>query len=149
MMKLIMIKFINILGLVILGLFVFVSTTEAKVLPRYKTAGKAVSKSYAAPVGISVSARFRGDRQALNVYFNNLKNATDVSYTLTYETNGKAEGAGGSVDVSAGNATRELLFGTCSSGVCRYHTGITGMKLEVVSQLLSGKKSVKRFRIKV
>lgn len=123
---------------------------EAKVLPRFSS-GKTVSKSVKSAVsGISVSPRLRADRKALNVYFSGLSRANSVSYTLIYTTNGKDEGVGGSIDSSVGDAaTRELFFGTCSSGVCRNHTNITNMRLEVTSDLTNGKKTLKRFRIKV
>lgn len=129
-------------------LFVSIPSAEAKVLPQAKSqkaTGKAVTSS-----SITVSPRLRADRKALLVSFGNLQNATSVSYTLTYTHDGQEEGAGGSVNPADGNtASRELLFGTCSSGVCRYHSGISNMKFEVTAQLKSGKKIVKRYRIRV
>lgn len=119
---------------------------EAKVLPRFRGAG--AGKTYRSGVGVSV--HLRADRLALVVNFSNLAKARSVSYTLSYLTNGKAEGAGGSIDASAGNsASRELLFGTCSAGVCRYHTGLSNMKLEVMTELVSGKKTLRRFRVRI
>lgn len=137
-----------IFPLIILALFILLpEIASAKVLPRYaKSSGKTVKRNAASSVpGISVSAKLKGDKSALNVSFSNLQNARQVSYTFMYQTDGKDEGVSGSIDASSGNTTRELLFGTCSSGVCRYHTNITNMRLEVVSELLSGKKTVKRF----
>lgn len=100
--------------------------------------------------GIGVSVRLRGDKKALLVSFSNLQNATAVSYILTYQTRGQQEGAGGSVRPSEGNtATRELLFGTCSKNVCTYHPSIANMKFEVTTELKSGKKSIKRYKIRV
>lgn len=121
------------------------TSVEARVLPRYRSGGgRAVGSS------VGASAYLRADRLALIVNFSNLSRARNVNYTLSYQTNGKDEGIGGSVDISAGNTTsRELLFGTCSSGVCRYHTGLSNMKLEIISELTSGKKTLKRFRIRV
>lgn len=130
------------------GVLLASPVNAAKLLPRFKTGGKVVKKGVAS--GIAVSARLRTDRKALNVYFNNLKAAQSVSYTLIYQTNGRDEGVRGSIDSSSGNSgQRELLFGTCSAGVCRYHTNIANMRLEVVSELVSGKKLLKRFRIRV
>lgn len=111
-----------------------------------KTAGKIITKG----VSITVSPKLRKDRQALLVSFGNLPKALSVSYILTYTQNGQQEGAGGSVNPSEGNtATRELLFGTCSSGVCRLHNGISNMRFEVTAQLKSGKTVIKRYRIRV
>jgi hypothetical protein len=135
--------------ILVLTITVFLSgapIAEARILPRF---GKATTRATSSFKGVSVSARLRADRKALLVTFGGLQNATGVTYTLTYQTDGKEEGISGSVDSSVNSVTRELLFGTCSAGVCRYHSNITNMKLEVVSNLTSGKKSIRRFRIKV
>ena len=121
----------------------------AKKLPQSKSSSKTVVKK-SQGAGISVTPKLRSDRQALNVYFGNLQNAKSVSYMLIYKTNGQEEGAGGSVNPSEGNtASRELLFGTCSKNVCRYHPNITNMSFEVTAQLTSGKKLIKRYKIKI
>lgn len=121
----------------------------AKVLPQAKGATK---QTTVRPAGnnVTVSARLRRDKHALNIYFSNVQKATGVSYTLTYQTQDKQEGAGGSIRENEGNtASRELLFGTCSKNVCTYHANITNMKLEVTGQLKNGKTFTKRFKIKV
>ena len=97
----------------------------------------------------SVSPKLRKDRKALVVYFNNLQTTKSVSYMLIYKTNGQEEGAGGSVKPSERNATRELLFGTCSKNVCRYHPNLSNMSFEVKAQLKSGKNLIKRYKIKI
>lgn len=87
---------------------------------------------------------------ALIVNFNNLQKARQVFYTLSYQSDGVDQGVAGTIDASMGNnLTRELLFGTCSSGVCRYHQNLADMKLEVTSELASGKKTLKRFRVRI
>jgi len=131
-------------------LTLFLSNTKAcsaKLLPRYQKTAKTVSTVSS---GIIVTASLRGDRRALNVYFNNLSKAKNVSYTLIYQSSGVDKGVSGSIDLSIGNSTsRELVFGTASSGVYHYDTGITGARLEIVTGLQSGKKTLKKFRIKV
>jgi len=131
----------------LLTLFFAISalSVEAKVLPRFSS--KSTGLTYVS--GIGVSARLRADRRALNVYFSNLQKANSVMYTLIYETNGKQEGASGTIDISSSNASRELLFGTCSSGDCTYHQNITNMKLEVLTELTNGKKTMKRFKVRI
>lgn len=100
--------------------------------------------------GINVSPRLRADRRALVVYFSNLQNAKNVSYSLTYQTSTQQEGAIGSLKLDGSSTTsQELLFGTCSKNVCRYHTGINNVKLEVSYSTKSGKKYLKRYKIKV
>lgn len=134
--------------------FLFSSYNETvhagKILPQSKVSKKAITPQKTSTKGISVSPKLRNDRKALLIYFNNLQNATNVSYMLIYKTNGQEEGAGGSVNPAQGNtATRELLFGTCSKNVCRYHQNITNMKLEVTAELKSGKKLIKRYKIRI
>ncbi len=121
---------------------------SAKVLPQAHTtgSGKTVAPKSTTTSKTMVTAKLRGDRKALLVYFGNLQNATNVSYTLIYNTQGRQEGAGGSIRQEEGNTTtRELLFGTCSKNVCTYHSNITNMKLEVTGQLTSGKSFTRRF----
>jgi len=135
-------------------IFLFSFYTEAihagKRLPQSKVSKKAITPQKSSTKGISVSPKLRSDRKALIVYFGNLQNAENVSYMLIYKTNGQEEGAGGSVRPAQGTtATRELLFGTCSKNVCRYHANISNMKLEVTAKLKSGKTLLKRYKIRV
>lgn len=125
-----------------------VKDCQAKALPRYRKAVQIAPNTTSA--GITTTASLRGDRQAVNVFFSNLSKAKSVSYTLTYQAQGVDKGVSGSIDLSVGNSTsRELVFGTASSGVYHYDTGIANAKLEIVSELLTGKKTLRRFRIKV
>ncbi|MFA5770742.1 MAG: hypothetical protein WC894_04590 [Patescibacteria group bacterium] len=141
----------KIILLMVIGLvFVFSGVVEAKVLPRFKgssaSAGKKSAVSYS---GLVISPKIRSDRQALVVTFSNLQKVKNITYTLMYQTNGEDQGVNGSLDSSSGSSvTRELLFGTCSD-VCRYHSNISNMKLEVVSLLPNGKQTMKRYRIKI
>lgn len=138
------------LALIIFILFLgFAPVSYAKVLPRFATKSNSNAKAVKASTSISVSPKLRSDRKALTVYFSNLQAARQVTYTLMYQTNGKEEGVSGSISGSVGNTSRELLFGTCSSGVCRYHTGITNMRLEILTELTSGKKTLKKYKIKL
>lgn len=128
----------------------FFGNVDAKVLPQ--AVGKSTfspKKTVGVATSVSVSPRFRADRKALNVSFGGLTNANSVSYTLTYSQNGQQEGAGGNITPDKASATRELLFGTCSGNVCKYHSNIKNMKLEVVIKLKSGKVVKKKFKINV
>lgn len=133
--------------LTILTLFFFTNTAHAKTLPQAKKASSKVTTVKSA--GIFVTPRIRADRKAVTVYFSNLQNAKNVSYALTYNTAQQQEGAMGALNLNSSNQPQELLFGTCSKNVCRYHTGIKDAKLEVSYALKSGKKYLKRYRIKV
>lgn len=141
-----------IFSLILITTFLFVTTAEAKVLPQAKT-GKQKSVSTAKNVkasGIGIVPKLRSDRRALMVNFSSLQNAAAVSYLLTYKTSIQDEGVMGGLNLNrASNQTSELLFGTCSKNVCRYHTGIKDAKLEISYTLKSGKKYLKKYKIKV
>lgn len=140
----------SVLFLTIISLFLFAQTAEAKVLPQaVKSVPKSVVKS-SSSAGLNITPRLRSDRKALIVYFSNLQNAKSVSYSLTYDTSTQPEGAIGSISTTGpSNINQELLFGTCSKNVCRYHAGVNNAKLEVTYSTKSGKKYIKRYRIKV
>lgn len=142
---------IQLILLLFLSLFFFSKTIEAKVLPQARNLQSSGSVPKTAVVaGISVSPKLRGDRRALIVNFGNLQNASAVSYSLTYKTSTQDEGAMGSLPLGgSSSSSNELLFGTCSKNVCRYHTGIHGAKLEVSYTTKTGKKYLKRYKIKV
>ncbi|MDO8503397.1 MAG: hypothetical protein Q7S60_01775 [bacterium] len=100
--------------------------------------------------GVGVSVKFANYKRAISATFTNLGIASSVTYQLTYTQNGINEGAGGSIsDLSSGTTTRQLLFGTCSKGVCRYHTGIKNAKFVVTTTLKDGRKTIKTFKLKV
>lgn len=131
-----------------LSLLISQVVDAAGVLPRFRRSGGTAAKGTYS--GVLASPRLRSDRKALLVTFNNLQKVKNVTYTLMYQTDGKDEGVSGSIDSSAGNSlSRELLFGTCSSGVCRYHANISNMKLEILTELPSGKRLIKRFRVRI
>lgn len=140
----------TVLILLVFYSFIFVSDTKAKLLPQAGKVGKSQTVKKVIGVGITVSPRFRTDRRAVIVNFGNLQNVSNVSYTLTYTQNGQEEGAIGTLNLgSSQTASQELLFGTCSKNVCRYHTNITNAKLEVLYTTKAGKKFVKRYRLKI
>ena len=128
--------------------FLLPKNTEAKVLPQAKKATRTAVKSSGTTIG--VSPKLRSDKKALIINFSNLQNASSVSYLLTYKQGGQQEGAGGTLNLSGGSTqSAELLFGTCSKNVCRYHTNITDARLEVSYTNKSGKKYLKRYKIKI
>lgn len=136
--------------IIFLTAFVFIKTAEAKVLPQ---SAKAVTKQTSVKstsTNIGVYPRLRADRRALIVNFSNLQNAKSVSYMLIYTQTGQEEAAMGALNlIGQSNATVELLFGTCSKNVCRYHQNISNARLEVSYTSKSGKKYLKKFKIRV
>lgn len=143
-------KKITVFIVSIFFLFLFTETVQAKVLPQSAKQTKVTVGKGTLGAGISVSPRLRADRKALNVRFSNLQNATSVSYQLIYKTSTQDEGAMGGLNLKGSSSQSvELLFGTCSKNVCRYHTGIHDARLEVSYTSKSGKKYLKKYKIKI
>lgn len=124
---------------------------EAKrKLPSAASKVGTIAKKAATPgKGITTKVKFRSDRKGIVATFSNLDVASKVAYSLTYTQKRVQEGAGGSLTDLSGTQTRELLFATCSHGVCRYHTGIKNARFVVTTTLKNGKKISKGFRLKV
>jgi len=98
--------------------------------------------------GVHARVRFRPDRQGLLIDFSNFANLESVSYELVYNAGGLPQGIGGAVAIGD-TATKNLFFGTCSSGVCTPHRSITNARLSIRSILKDGTVILKPFRIKV
>lgn len=137
--------------LIFVTLFIFTGDAQAKVLPQAgKSASAKTSAVKSAGSTIGVYPRLRADRKALTVNFTNLQNAKNVSYLLIYETSVQQEAAGGALVLGGkANDSAELLFGTCSAGVCRLHNGIKNARFEISYTSVTGKKYLKKFKIRV
>lgn len=138
---------LTLVSLLLLSSFTYALAARKlpRVAPRTATTSKVLPTK-----GVTVKVRFRADRRAIIASFTNLSVASSVSYTLTYDSNGSTQGAGGSITPGTVEPIeRELIFGTCSHGVCRYDTGIKNAKLVVITTLKSGKKISKSFKLKI
>ncbi len=99
--------------------------------------------------GIPAQVSYRPDRLGINLSFRNFNGLESVSYSFTYNTNGITQGAGGKV-TAANDPTeaRELLFGTCSRGACRYHYNLSDARLTLTARYTNGRIATKSYRIK-
>lgn len=138
--------------LIIIGIFTWPLFHEPspvsgkkKITRRSVTTRQTTTNTSNKPV---IRPKLRGDRKALIVNFSNLSSASSVTYELSYTTEGIPQGVMGSLMPDSPTTQREVLFGTCSKNVCRYHRNIKGMKLQVTSQLTSGAKIRKTFSIR-
>jgi len=139
---------ISILLLLIAFFTVYKNIYAKRLLPRAAYFQQAATG--AKTRGITTLVSFRPDRLAIEVTFSNLSIASSVSYYLTYFSNGQEQAVMGSLDTTLSDPQqRELLFGTCSHGVCRYDTGITNAHFVVTTTLKNGAKIVHGFRLKV
>ena len=140
-------------------LFLILSLALAYLIPiNQKTyaAKKFTPKGTSTSVRRSVSGsslpsqvRYRPDRNGVLLSFLNFNGISQVNYTFTYLTNGNPQGAGGTI-TAANNPTtqRELLFGTCSTGVCTYHYNLSNAVLTLTAKKSNGTTITKRYRIK-
>lgn len=141
MKKIFSIVFISLLSLIFLGL------TPNQILAK-KRIGSG-TKSAGVSGGITVSPKLRKDRKALEVSFSSINNAFSSNYELTYLADGIEQGVYGTVSPKPGETftSRELLFGTCSHGVCRYHQNLKNMRFTVTTNLRNGKKTIRKYRV--
>lgn len=103
-----------------------------------------------APASVTVSTSLMRYKRGINVYFKNLHLARSVSYTLSYTSQGEPRGVVGTIDPKKKySLSRQFLFGTCSSGVCRIDKDVKNVVLEVVTTFKNGKSSAKKYKIKV
>src|SRR5260221_9519801 len=120
-----------------------------RLLPFLTAPSVTKSSASSATKGVPVSVRFRGDRLAIIATFSNINSFTSVSYTLSYLSRGIPQGVVGTIYNTDPNQTKEILFGTCSNGICRYDTGITNARFTVTTTLNSGLKVRKSFVLNV
>ena len=131
-------------------LLLFYSFTLNEVLAKKKIVRRQASGAVTTGERLVIKPKLRSDHRALIINFSNLGVVSSFSYTLEYTSTGIPQGVSGTVTPAGEQSTqRELLFGTCSKNVCRYHTGISGMKFIVTSTLKSGIKVRKTFRVRV
>lgn len=115
-----------------------------KFVPK-KSAGKATVPKGSIPAIV----KYRGDKLGILFSFANFNSIDSVNYSFTYNTNGNPQGAGGTIrTANSPTAERELLFGTCSTSVCTYHSGLTNARLVLTAKMTNGNTVNKSYRIK-
>jgi len=117
--------------------------------PRGTTSTATLPQSVSTSRGVKTSVKFRADRHGLLINFSGFENITSVTYNLSYTSGGVSQGVTGTITPESAGQQRELLFGTCSSGVCRYHSNIQNCRLVIDSKLKSGATVRKPYRIKI
>ncbi len=136
--------------LTIAFLFLFSLASPAYSLRKRtrKPRGGSGPKVSSASRGAKAFVRFRPDRQGLLISISNFNNVQLVSYEALYTANGLPQGVGGVINIGD-SETKNLYFGTCSSGVCTPHQNITNARLSIRSTLQDGTIVLKPFRIKI
>lgn len=97
---------------------------------------------------VIISPVLAKSNKSVSVYFANLQKVSSIQYELSYLTNGKPEGAGGTINTKKKySLSRTLLFGTCSAGVCRYHSKLRKATLTVIITFTNGTTVTKKFKL--
>lgn len=119
------------------------------VLSLFFTTG-ALAKAKLKKVNLVISPNVAKNKRSVSLYLANLQKTISVTYSLSYVTDGKSEGAGGTIKTKGKySLSRNLLFGTCSNKVCRYHKKIKNAQLTVVVTYLDGTSITKTFKLRV
>ncbi len=135
--------------LIILTIFFSIILSTPTVFAAKKFIPKKSSVGYKSVGGIPAVVSYRPDHLGLNLSFSNFNGLESVSYSFTYKTNGIAQGIGGTVTANNNpTAARELLFGTCSRGTCRYQYNLSNARLVLTSKYTNGRTISKSYRIK-
>lgn len=133
-------------------LVLFLTSTSGvyakRLLPYLRTANRAPVAA-ATTRGVTSSVKFRGDRRAIIAVFNNINAFQSISYILTYSGNGIPQGVTGNITPGDNTTTREIIFGTCSNGICRYDRNITNAKFIITTTLNNGTRIRKTYVLKV
>lgn len=122
----------------------------ASTLAAKKFVPKKKSTTISSPKSrIPAAVKYRPDRLGIYLSFSHFKGLASINYSFTYNAEGIPQGAGGTVTANNNpTAQRELLFGTCSGGACRFHNNVSGARLTLTARFTSGKTARKTYRIK-
>lgn len=139
-------KFISsIILLTIIFISVPYDVSAAKKFLPQKTATRAIISKGSIPSLV----KYRTDRLGILLSFTSFNGIDSVNYSFTYNSNNGPQGAGGTIR-STNNPTsqRELLFGTCSTSVCTYHSGLSNARLVLTAKMTNGRTVTKTYKIK-
>ena len=108
--------------LVIIGFFMFGQGEAANTEDKKTVFGEPAE--VIPTVDSSVKATIEGSKDGVITISGIPKGTTEIEYELSYSTKtGSIEGVFGSIEIKGeSKVTEEITFGTCSSGVCRYHS---------------------------
>jgi len=78
---------------------------------------------------------FQKNKAAVGFLVSNFSDYQQLTYIISYQTNGKSEGITGNIALNGTSEVKreDLILGTCSSGgTCIYHSGITSIDLTII-----------------
>lgn len=129
-------KYIIPAAIILAGLIFFISTKRAS-----DTApGEQIPKRRVEPINkLAIKDRPfviltpRADGREVTLLIDNVTNATSAEYELEYQAESLIQGVFGTIDLTEEPQpiSKDLLFGSCSKGKCRFDEGVTGGSLTI------------------
>lgn len=123
-----------VVALIALGAWFFLGNKSAKKTPVAMDDTQQVLTLSPDAIGLIIA--FRDDTKAMKFTVGNASGINSIEYQISYTKNLKGqnvpEGLIGTVNMNPGDATAGIgyrEFGTCSSGICRYDTVVSPIKL--------------------
>ncbi|HEX9008593.1 MAG TPA: hypothetical protein VF837_05020 [Patescibacteria group bacterium] len=139
-------KFITYLSIFLFVSIAFLSFNDPALAAKKRAWNKASSSS-SLYSPFSVSAKFTGWKQYLNLSFRGLGNTKGVSYNVIYSSNGIDQALGG-INANEKSTSRSVFLGTCSHGACTAHKNISNMRLMITYQTLDGQNITKNYKVR-
>jgi len=129
--------------------FVYLSFGTTPILAAKKRVwGKTVVTTTTRNNPLAISARLTGWKQYLSLSFRGVASTKEISYELSYDSNGIGQQAGGMVNVADGNVTKNLFLGTCSHNACVSHKNVSNVRLKVAYLTTGGQNITKNYKVK-
>lgn len=126
----------------------FFLTPTPTLATKKRVWGKTITTPTARSSQLSVTAKFTGWKQYLNVNFKGLNNTKGVTYELIYASNGLDQGGGGRIEANTNAVSRNIFLGSCSHAVCTPHKNISNVRLTINYLSTSGQNITKSYRVK-
>jgi hypothetical protein len=129
-------KYIIPVAIVLAGIFFFVSTKKTTdTVPGEGLSGRKVEPINKLPIKDRpyVTLTPRADGREVTLMIDNVFGATSAEYELEYQAESLIQGVFGTINLTEDQppVSKDLLFGSCSRGKCRFDEGVTGGSLTI------------------
>jgi len=128
-------KYVIPAAIVLAGIIFFVSAKKNKQAPEEGIPQRRVEQinKLAIKDRPFVTLTPRADGREVTLIIDNVTNATSAEYELEYQAESLIQGVFGTIDFTEDRppVSKDLLFGSCSKGKCRFDEGVTGGSLTI------------------
>ena len=138
--------------LLVFGIFLLVATFVASPA-NFSNGETLAAKIKAKPQkDLEISYILSSDKKIITIYFHNLSNIKHINWQLLYRGDKNLQAAMGGNNIAVGqttSTTAEIVFGTCSQGVCTYYGDVKNVRLKTFVEVRTGKNYQKKFPIDI